>query len=131
MKQKFCIDLEDARRVAAAAEAEALKNDWPVVIAIVDDGGHLVYLQRDKAQLASIAVAIEKAVSALGFRRPTLSWQKLVNEGSPAFLGLPGALPIEGGVPLEYQGEIVGAIGVSGVMYNQDGIVARAGAAAL
>ena len=131
MKQKFCLDLEDARRVAAAAEAEARSHDWPVVIAIVDDGGHLMYLQRDRAQLASIDVAIEKAVSALGFRRPTQSWQKLVNEGAPAYLGLPGALPIEGGVPLEHQGEIVGAIGISGVMSNQDGIVARAGAAAL
>ena len=131
MKQKFCLDLEDARRVAAAAEAEAQKNNWPVVISIVDDGGHLLYLQRDKAQLASIEVSIAKAVSALGFRRPTVSWQKLVNEGAPAYLGLPGALPIEGGVPLEYEGEIIGAIGISGVMSNQDGVVARAGAAAL
>lgn len=131
MQQKNSIDLEDARRIAAAAEQEAASNGWQVAIAIVDNGGHLLYLQRDQVQLGSIEVAITKARSALGFRRPTLHWQDVIDTGKPSYLGLTGAFPVEGGVPLEYEGAVVGAIGVSGVRANQDAMVARAGAAAL
>ncbi len=131
MYDKKILSLDDARRVAAAAEAEATANGWSVVIAIVDDGGHLMYLQREKVQLGSVEVAITKAKVALMFRRPTAFWEETVASGRYGYLAMPGMLPIEGGVPLEYEGEIVGAIGISGVKSNQDGQIARAGAAAL
>ena len=131
MYEKKILSLDDARRVAAAAEAEALANHWNVVIAIVDDGGHLLYLQREKVQLGSIEVAITKARVALMFRRPTAFWEETVAGGRYGYLAMPGMLPIEGGVPLVYEGDIVGAIGISGVKSHEDGQIARAGAAAL
>jgi|SRR3990172_756110 len=131
MYEKKIMKLEDAKRVAAAAEAEALRNDWNVVIAIVDDGGHLMYLQREKVQLGSIEVAITKAKVALMFRRPTKFWEDTVAAGRYGYLAMPGMLPLEGGVPLVYEDEIVGAIGISGVKSPEDGQIAAAGAAAL
>ncbi len=131
METKTIINLDDVKRVAAAAEEEAKRNNWNVVIAIVDDGGHLMYLQREKVQLGSIDVAITKAKVALMFRRPTRFWEETVAGGRQGYLSMPGMLPIEGGVPLEYRGEIVGAIGVSGVKSHEDGQIAQAGAAAL
>ena len=131
MKQKYQIDLGTAKKVAAAAQQEADRNGWNVVIAIVDDGGHLMYLQRDKAQLGSIEVATRKAKAAVLFRRPTSHFADLVNNGQPGYLEMPGVMPLEGGELLEYEGEIVGAIGISGVKANEDGIVARAGASAI
>ncbi len=131
MQQKYIIDLESAKRVAAAAEQEAEKNGWKVVIAIVDDAGHLMYLQREKVQLGSIDVAIKKAKVALMFRRPTKFWEDMVASGRQGYLSMPGMLPVEGGVPLVYEDEIVGAIGISGVKSFEDGIVATAGAEAL
>jgi len=128
---KNILALDDVKRVVAAAEAEALRNDWNVVIAIVDDGGHLMFLQREKVQLGSVDVAIAKAKTALMFRRPTRFWEDTVAEGRQGYLSLTGMLPIEGGIPLRHDGEIVGAIGISGVKSSQDGQIALAGAAAL
>ena len=131
MYNKEILALEDVKRIVRAAEAEALRNNWNVVIAIVDDGGHLMYLQREKVQLGSIDVAITKAKTALMFRRPTLFWEKTVADGRQGYLALNKMLPIEGGIPLRHNDEIVGAIGVSGVKSSEDGQIAQAGADAL
>ena len=131
MYSKEILALEDVKRVVAAAEAEAERNRWKVVIAVVDDGGHLMYLQREKVQLGSIDVAITKAKTALMFRRPSKFWEDTVAEGRQGYLALKGMLPIEGGIPLQSNGEIVGAIGVSGVKSTEDGQIAQAGADAL
>ena len=131
MYNKDILALDDVKRVVDAAETEARKNDWNVVIAVVDDGGHLMYLQRDKVQLGSIDVAITKAKTALMFRRPTGFWEETVAAGRQGYLALKEMLPIEGGVPLTYNGQIVGAIGVSGVKSSEDGQIAEAGASAL
>jgi glc operon protein GlcG len=131
MQQKHILDLESAKRVAAAAEQEAGKNGWNVVIAIVDDGGHLIYLQRDNVQLGSIDVAINKAKAAVIFRRPTRFWQDMISGERPEYLGMPGMLPVEGGLPLLFDDQLVGGIGISGVKSHEDGIIAEAGVAAL
>lgn len=132
MKTKFSLTLADARRIAAAAETEAVKNGWSVVIAIVDDGGHLVFLQRlDGTQAASSEIATHKARTAALFKRPTKALEDVVASGRVAMLALPGVTPVEGGVPILYRGDIVGAVGVSGVQSFQDGIVAKAGADSL
>ena len=132
MMQKEVLTLALAKKIAAAAEQEANKNSWPVVIAIVDDGGHLVYLQRiDATQTGSIDVAIQKARSAAAFKRPTKVWEEAVTGGRVTILGLPGTIPIEGGVPLYRNDQLVGAIGVSGVRSAQDGQIAQAGATML
>ena len=131
MQQKFTLDLDSARRVATAAQAFADKNDWNVAIAVVDDGGYLMYLQRDKVQLGSIDVCIEKARAAAIFRRSTQIWEDIVNGDRPGYMVLSGMMPLEGGLPLIYQDQIIGAIGVSGVKSTEDGMVAQAGASAL
>jgi len=132
MFQHAALSLEDAKRVAAAARAEAEKNGWAVVIAVVDDGGHLMYLERmDGTQKASSPIAEQKGRTAILFKRPTKAIEDNVLEGRTVMMGLPGAVPLEGGVPLMKDGQFVGGIGVSGVQSFQDGIVARAGAAAL
>jgi len=131
MRQKHAIDLETARRIAAAAEFEALQHGLQVVIAIVDDGGHLLYLQRDGAQPGSVEVAIAKARSAALFRRPTRAFEEMVESGRQGYLAMPDVMPLEGGVPLVYQDDIVGAIGISGASSKDDGVVAQAGAAAI
>ena len=128
MYSKEIMALEDVKRVVEAAEAEAKRNDWNVVIAVVDDGGHLMYLQREKVQLGSIDVAITKAKTALMFRRPSKFWEDTIADGRQGYLALRDMLPIEGGIPLRHNGEIVGAIGVSGVQSSQDGQIAQAGA---
>jgi glc operon protein GlcG len=130
MYNKKILSLDDVKRVVAAAEAEAERNGWNV-LAVVDDGGHLMYLQRERVQLGSIEVAITKARAALLFRRPTRVWEEAVARGRYGYLAMPGMLPIEGGVPLVYENEIVGAIGVSGVKSSEDGQIAEAGARAL
>jgi len=131
MERRYKIDLETAKAVAEAAQQEADRQDWNVVVAIVDDGAHLMYLQREKAQLGSIDVAIKKARAAVLFMRATSIFADRVNNGEPGYLEMPGIMPLEGGEVLEYEGEIVGAIGISGAKANEDGIVARAGAAAM
>lgn len=129
---KKVLTLDGARTVAAAAEAEAKKNNWNVVIAVVDDGGNLLYLQRiDGTQTGSIQVAIEKARTAQSFKRPTKVFEDAIAGGRNALLGLHGALPIEGGLPIIVGGQLVGAIGVSGVKSTEDGQIAKAGADSL
>jgi uncharacterized protein GlcG (DUF336 family) len=126
---KKVLNLDGARKVAAAAEAEARKNNWNVVIAIVDDGGNLLYLQRmDGTQTGSIQVAIDKAKTAQAFKRPTKVFEDAIAGGRNAILGLNGALPLEGGLPIKSGDQLVGAIGVSGVTAQQDGQIAKAGA---
>lgn len=132
MKPINSIDLADAKRMAAAAEAEALRQGWNVVIAILDAGGHLLYLQRqDGTQLGSVDVAQAKARSALLFKRPSKNWEAALSEGRMGVLAMPNLLPVEGGIPITADGMIVGAIGVSGVKSQEDAQVAMAGAAAL
>lgn len=127
---KKALTLEAAKKIAAAAEAEARKNNWNVVIAIVDDGGNLVYLQRmDGTQIASSEVAQFKARAAIGFKRPTKEFEDRLAKGNMAVLKVPWIAPVEGGLPLVNNGEFIGAIGVSGVTSQQDGIIAAAGAA--
>jgi uncharacterized protein GlcG (DUF336 family) len=128
------ISLEQAKKVLAGAEAEARKNSWNVVIAILDSGGHLVLLQRlDNTQFASVEVAQQKAYSAVAFRRPTKVFQDGVAAGGEGLriLKLAGATPVEGGLPLIVDGKLVGSIGVSGVTSQQDNQIAKAGADAL
>ena len=125
---KLLLTLDDAKKIAVGAEAEAKRNKWPVVIAIVDDGGHLLYLQRlDETQYGSVQVAIEKARAAIAFRRPTKIWENNIAEGRLHYLGLPGALPVEGGLPVVVEQQFAGAIGVSGVRSFQDAQIAQAG----
>jgi uncharacterized protein GlcG (DUF336 family) len=132
MFQQTLLSVEDAKRVAAAARAEAEKNSWLVVIAIVDEGGHLMYLERmDGCQKASSRIAEAKGRTAILFKRPTKAIEDVVLEGRTVMMGLPGAVPLEGGLPLTKDGAFLGAIGVSGVQSFQDGIIARAGVAAL
>ncbi len=127
-----CLALDDARRIAAAAQEEAHRQGWSVAIAIVDEGGHLAFFQRlDGTQLASCDIAIAKARTAALFRRPTKALEEAIAGGRTAVLKLPGATPIEGGLPLLHAGQVIGGIGVSGVQSAQDGIVAAAGAAVL
>lgn len=128
------ISLETAKAVMAAAEAEARANDWPMVIAIVDSGGHLVMLHSlDHAQHGSVVVAEEKARCAVNFKRATKLLEDAVTQGgiNLRLLATPGAVPLEGGLPLIAGGRIVGAIGVSGMRSTQDGQVAEAGAKAM
>ena len=132
LRQKPMLTLAAAKKVISAAEHEALKQGFPVVIAVVDDGGNLLCLHRlDNAQFGSVDVAIGKARSAVAFKRPTKEWEDSLAAGQQRVLRLPGVLPSEGGVPLTWKGHIVGAIGVSGVKAFQDGQIARTGKAAL
>ena len=132
MKQKNCLTLTDVKIIAAGCESEALRQNWAVSIAIVDDGGHLLWLQRlDGANLSSIQISAGKAhTSAMG-RRTSKMYEEVVAGGRNAFLSLPGRLTmIEGGEPIVVDGEIVGAVGVSGVKSAEDAQVARAGISA-
>ncbi len=127
------LDLEAARRALAACEATATKNAWKVVIAIVDDGGHAILLQRlDGAQWSSIETALGKARAAVAWKRPTRLLEEMVNNGRHAFLSVPGPFAfLQGGLPIEAGGQVIGAIGVSGVKASDDEIVAAAGIASL
>lgn len=128
------INLENAKKAAAAAVAEARKNNWNMAIAITDGGGALVYLEKmDATQTGSVKVAIGKARSAAMFKRPTKVWQDAVAGGGAGLrvLGLQGAVPIDGGLPIVMDGKIVGAIGVSGAAGDQDAQCAKAGVDAL
>jgi glc operon protein GlcG len=129
---KKVVTLELARRIAAAAEGEARTNNWTVVVAVVDDGANLICLERmDNTQIGSIEVAIQKARTAISFKRPSKVFEDMIAGGRTAALGLPGVVPIEGGLPLFFEGQVIGAIGVSGATSQQDGVVAKAGAATM
>ena len=125
---------EQAKTIAAAAVAEAKKNQWTMAIAIVDTAGDLVYFERmDHTQVGSVDIAQAKARSAARFKRPTKAFQDALAAGGEGWriLSLEGAVAVEGGIPLMSGGKIVGAIGASGGTSQQDGVVAQAGAAAL
>ena len=127
------INFEKAKKALAAAEEEAVKNKWHVVITIVDSTGHLVALSRlDNVQYASLRIAEGKARTALDFRRPTKALEDAVAGGGAGlrFLAIEGLTPLEGGIPIVVDGKIIGAIGVSGVTSAQDAQIARAGAEA-
>lgn len=129
---KKSLTLAVAKQIAAAAEQEASANKWNVVIAVLDDGGHLIYLQRmDETQIGSVDVAQQKAQSAVKFKRPTKVFEDALAGGRQAILKLPGAIPVEGGLPIVVDGKVLGAIGVSGVTSQQDGQIAKAGVDAL
>jgi glc operon protein GlcG len=128
------IGVEAARKVAAAAAAEAKKNGWFMAIAVVDPGGALVYYEKaDNTQMASATIAIQKAKSAALFKRPTKAFQDGLAKGAEnlRILRLEGAVPVEGGVPLVVDGKLVGGLGVSGDMSEHDNQCATAGAATL
>ena len=126
---KKSLTLDAAKKISAAAEAEAIKNKWNVVIAILDDGGHLLYLQRmDETQVGSVEIALQKARTSVYMKRPSKALEDAVAGGRNAVLSLPNVVPVEGGLPLTADGKIIGAIGVSGVTSQQDGQIAKAGA---
>jgi glc operon protein GlcG len=132
LSTKRTLTLEAARKVAAAAEAEARKNNWSVAVAVVDDGGLLVLFQRlDGTKLVAIDIAVRKARTAVYFQSETKALEEEVTKGRTALLPIDGFMPLEGGVPLIVEGQLVGAIGVSGVTGEQDAQCAQAGAKAL
>jgi glc operon protein GlcG len=125
---------DTAKKAAAAALAEARKNSWNMAVAVVDPAGDLVYFEKlDGTQAASVTIAVEKARASARFKRPTKQLQDTVAAGGEGLriLGLPGAVPVDGGVPILIDGKIVGAIGMSGGTSAQDGQCAAAGAAAV
>lgn len=126
------ISVESARKAAIAAIAEGKKHDWQIAVAIVDPGGVLVYFERiDGTQTGSIDLAIEKARTAVAYKRSTKLLEDRIIEGRLQYLRQGVAIPIEGGLTISEDGKIVGAIGVSGVRSNQDGVCAKAGVEAL
>ncbi len=133
MQTKPYLSLADAKRMAAAAEAEALMHQWAVTIAIVDDGGHLLWLQRlDGAAPVSAHIAPAKARTAALGRRESRIYEEMINQGRASFLSVPALEGmLEGGVPVLVAGQCVGAVGVSGVKSSEDAQIARAGIAAL
>jgi glc operon protein GlcG len=132
MKTRSMLTLEDCKRIAAAAEAEARKNNWNVCVAILDDGGHLLHLFRmDGATPANSRIAVEKGRTAAETRRSTAMWEERIKGGRMAMLRMPGVTPIQGGLPIVIDGECIGAVGVSGVQSHEDEQIAKAGIAVL
>ena len=133
MQTKPMLTLEDVKKIAAAAEAEAVANKWAVVISIVDDGGHLMWLQRlDGVAPISSYIAPAKAKTAALGKRESRIYEEMINNGRMSFLGAPNLEGmLEGGVPIVVDGHVVGAVGVSGVKSAEDAQVAKAGIAAL
>ncbi len=133
MKTKAVLELSDVKTIAAAAEAEAIQNNWAVTIAIVDDGGHLLWLQRlDGAPAISAQIAPAKAHTAALGRRESKVYEDVINGGRTSFLSAPGVQGLlEGGVPVMKDGQCIGAVGVSGVKSNEDAQIAKAGIAAI
>jgi glc operon protein GlcG len=131
MKTKSMLTLDDVKKIAAASEAEALQNNWAVTIAIVDDGGHLLWLQRlDGAPPISAHIAPAKANTAALGRRESKSYEDVINGGRVSFLSAPDLKGmLEGGVPIIVDGNVIGAVGVSGVKSNEDAQIAKAGIA--
>ncbi len=131
LTSKQVLNLSGAKKIAAAAELEAMRNKWNVVIVVVDDGGHPIYMQRlDGAPTGSIGVALGKARTAAAFKGPTKIFDDMAKT-RPAITSIPGMVPLEGGVPVMVNGLLVGAVGVSGASSQQDVQVAEAGIAAL
>lgn len=129
---KKTMTLEAAKKIAAAAQVEAKKNNWNVVISVVDDGANLVYLEKmDGTQIGSIEIAQMKARTAIKMKRPSKAFEDMIAGGRNAVLKLPDVLGVEGGLPLVVDGQFIGAIGVSGVTSAQDGQIAAAGVKAL
>ena len=133
MQTKSFLELADIKKIAAAAEAEAQKHAWPVTIAIVDDGGHLLWLQRlDGAAPVSAHIAPAKAHTAALGRRESKIYEDMINAGRYSFMSAPAIEALlEGGVPIIKDGQVLGAVGVSGVKSNEDAQIAKAGIAAL
>jgi uncharacterized protein GlcG (DUF336 family) len=133
MQSKPTLEAADVRRIAAAAEAEALKHQWAVSIAVCDDGGHLLWLQRlDGAAPISAHIAPAKARTAALGRRESKTYEDMINQGRSSFLSAPElSAMLEGGVPILVDGHCLGAVGVSGVKSSEDAQVARSGIAAL
>ncbi len=133
MQTKSFLQLTDIKKIAAAAEAEALKNNWAVSISIVDDGGHLLWLQRlDGAAPISAQISPAKARTAAMGRRESRIYEEMINGGRVSFLSAPGLDGLlEGGVPIMKDGQCLGAVGVSGVKSTEDAQIARAGIAAI
>lgn len=129
---KEVLTLRAAKAIADAAEAEAQRRGATVVIAVVDDGGYLLVLHRlDDTQVASVEVGIAKARTAAIFRRPSKVFEDQVTSGRVAALGLPGAAPLQGGIPIVHRGKVIGAIGVSGNTPQEDEDIAKVGASTL
>ena len=127
MKTRPMLTLEDCRKVSAAAQAEAIKNKWIVCVAILDDGGHLLHLERmDGATPANAEIAVEKARTAALTRRTSKAWEDRIAAGRLSMLKMP-VLPVQGGVPILVEGVCVGAVGVSGVQSHEDEQIAEAG----
>ena len=132
LANRKALTLEVAKQIAQVAEAEAAKNQWTMVIAIVDEGANLIYLERmDETQIGSVEVAQRKAQSAIKFKRPTKAFEDAVAGGRSVVMTLPGALPVEGGIPIIVDNKMIGAIGVSGGTSAQDATAAKAGLDAL
>jgi glc operon protein GlcG len=132
LPDKKVLTLDAAKKIAAAAEGEAKRQKARVVIAVVDDGGNLILLERlDDTQVASVEVGIGKARTAAIFRRPSKEFEDQIRTGRVAALALPGATPLQGGVPITFQGRVIGAIGVSGETPSQDEEIAKVGAGIL
>ena len=132
MKHKPVLTHDDVARILEHARAEAVANKWAVTIAVVDDGGHPLALERlDGAAPVSAYIATEKARTAAMGRRPSASYEEMIKAGRNAFLSAPLTAMLEGGVPVVIEGQVIGAVGVSGVKSDQDAQVARAGIAAL
>lgn len=132
LPSKKVLTLEAAQKISQAARDEAKKNGWNMVICVVDDGGHVILLERmDGTQLGSVQIAQDKARSAVLFKRPSKALEDAVAGGRTVVMKLAGAIPIEGGAPIMAGGELIGAIGVSGASSAQDGQVAAAGLAAI
>lgn len=126
------LTLVEAQRISLAARKAAAERNWTMVIAVVDDGGHLITLERmDGTQKGSVRIAEQKARTAMLFKRPTKALEDAVLQGRAVMMTLPDAICLEGGLPLMRDGVQVGAIGVSGMKSSEDGIVAEAGALAL
>lgn len=131
MRNKMCLTASDAEKIVAACKVEAVKNNWNVSIAVVDDGGFLVLLERlDGAVGQSALIATCKAQTAAATRTPTKALEEIV-KARPATVAFPGRVAVQGGLPIMYQGECVGAVGVSGAKSNEDEQVAEAGLKAI
>ena len=132
MNTRPMLTLDDCRKIAAAAEAEARKNNWSVAIAILDDGGHLLYFVRmDGATPANARIAVGKGRTAAESRRSTGMWEERIKQGRMSMLRMPGVTPVQGGLPIVVDGACVGGVGVSGVQSHEDEQIAAAGIRAL